>query len=1086
MKKIISIMLVILIILSTTFSVGAINFEATNVGFANTVTNQSAFSVEIYGDYCYVSSRAGGIQIFNISDIDNVENIANNSDMTSAMQTDGDNVRIYNNYLYAGFTAHLAKFSLDEPENPVLETSTTDAKKVKSMTFKDNLMFATNDSGTLYVFDITDDGLELIKSISTDSEIGKHRALYSYEDYLYVSCERGIKIYDIAVSDYNDLFSESLVSISLDTTNINEICVNENGIYFSNWGANAKIYMIDTSDISDLSSLTIDDVVAYEHYYGDNIAKPRGLVIEGDILYCTFNEGIFAVLDVSDISNPILLGEITGVGMAPDVEIVNSVAYLACRDKGIQIIPIPQYTYMIFEDVLTEFPSELKIKSLGDVSDYNMYVDGIKIKARALEGGSAIENIQYLSNGNHKIGIAVDGSDSVNEYDITVDAGEPLSIELLDESDAVINNIDMVEGAKIKVSNSTQESREAYLIAALYSENTMKDYKYFPITVSDYGYTEEELEFSDTVIDSNCKIKIFVVDSYEVPALLSDVYELTGDNYSNLVFTTNLDSTELFDMGVTSIEHNVKNVEIGLVKNTIYGDKTVVAVTAPQGTDFDDLDYIDVIETINGKGGINYCFKSNIEEYPFSVVSSTRDIFGGYLTKKDNFTYVGQTSIDNLLLSLSTSSDTENILKTNSDMFRIDMSEESMFYGLGEKYRNKILISMKANFETIDSVKSKFDLLIKEAYALKEINDAADDEAIKAILTNDDKLQTLKINKMVVEAMDDDTIKLMCEYLLNTDESNKKYSVDEFSENFNNKAAVELINNTGYLQMGNILELFSDKFDLTGDYSKLSNKENELIYVHKLLERTDYATVEEAVAKFNSAVSTAINNKKNSSSGVVSRPTGGGGGGGGSVSRVTMSGTPEVSNQTSNNITPIVNEKFLDISDVAWAKNAINYLADKSIISGYPDNTFKPNSMVTREEFAKMLCVALNIAKEEKSIKNFEDVSENDWYYEYVVNLNSAGIINGISDSMFGTGAELTREDLAVMIAKAASYKNINIATSGEVEFNDSNDISDYAKESVAVLANSGIMVGYNNYFEPKGSVTRAMAAKVIFELLNI
>ena len=86
---------------------------------------------------------------------------------------------------------------------------------------------------------------------------------------------------------------------------------------------------------------------------------------------------------------------------------------------------------------------------------------------------------------------------------------------------------------------------------------------------------------------------------------------------------------------------------------------------------------------------------------------------------------------------------------------------------------------------------------------------------------------------------------------------------------------------------------------------------------------------------------------------------------------------------------------------------------------------------------------------------------------------------------MFGTGAFITREDMAVIIYNCAKLKGITLKE-GSLTVSDKNNISDYAKISVSALLNSGIVNGTGSgEFNPKGFATRAEAAKMIYMLLE-
>lgn len=76
-------------------------------------------------------------------------------------------------------------------------------------------------------------------------------------------------------------------------------------------------------------------------------------------------------------------------------------------------------------------------------------------------------------------------------------------------------------------------------------------------------------------------------------------------------------------------------------------------------------------------------------------------------------------------------------------------------------------------------------------------------------------------------------------------------------------------------------------------------------------------------------------------------------------------------------------EPFTDIKG-HWAEQRIIRIANKGIISGYPDGTFKPDAPITRAEFAKIASVAFDL--QVKSALNYDDVKPDDWYYSYLEN----------------------------------------------------------------------------------------------------
>ena len=94
-------------------------------------------------------------------------------------------------------------------------------------------------------------------------------------------------------------------------------------------------------------------------------------------------------------------------------------------------------------------------------------------------------------------------------------------------------------------------------------------------------------------------------------------------------------------------------------------------------------------------------------------------------------------------------------------------------------------------------------------------------------------------------------------------------------------------------------------------------------------------------------------------------------------------------------------------------------LANAGIVSGKGNKKFCPQDFVKREEFVKMLVGAFNVTAE--GSVPFSDVSSNEWYYTYVVSAYNSGMIKGISADIFGTGTNITRQDMAVLIYRYLS-----------------------------------------------------------------
>ena len=235
-----------------------------------------------------------------------------------------------------------------------------------------------------------------------------------------------------------------------------------------------------------------------------------------------------------------------------------------------------------------------------------------------------------------------------------------------------------------------------------------------------------------------------------------------------------------------------------------------------------------------------------------------------------------------------------------------------------------------------------------------------------------------------------------------------------------------------------------------------------------------------------SALKTAIDNASNtggsSESGGSKGGSGSGGFGGGGIGKTTTD-TPTVENPKPVDETA---SAFDDIDGVEWAREAINYLAAKGIVSGKAEKTFAPNDNITREEFVKILISAFGITGDGAGL-DFSDVSKDDWFYPYLSKAVASGVVSGYDNGRFGTGDCITRQDICVMIQRIMQKANIASDDSETNSFGDFDDVSEYARESVSVMSKLGIIGGNENkMFLPHDFATRAETAKMVYKALTV
>lgn len=229
---------------------------------------------------------------------------------------------------------------------------------------------------------------------------------------------------------------------------------------------------------------------------------------------------------------------------------------------------------------------------------------------------------------------------------------------------------------------------------------------------------------------------------------------------------------------------------------------------------------------------------------------------------------------------------------------------------------------------------------------------------------------------------------------------------------------------------------------------------------------------------------TDLRNAINSAYTSINTPSGSNGGSSSSSGRVT-GGTGIIKSEPVKEIPKTI---YSDIPADHWASEAVVSLTEKGVLSGKGGDTFDPNAHVTREEFTKMIIAAFcEDALGNSTEMSFEDVKQDGWYYPYLAAAFNLQLISGYSDTIFGIGEKISRQDVAVILNRTATANNYNFSVPDSIiRFNDDSQIADYALDSVYTLKEAGIIKGDGGNYNPRAYATRAEAALIIYNMLSM
>lgn len=182
---------------------------------------------------------------------------------------------------------------------------------------------------------------------------------------------------------------------------------------------------------------------------------------------------------------------------------------------------------------------------------------------------------------------------------------------------------------------------------------------------------------------------------------------------------------------------------------------------------------------------------------------------------------------------------------------------------------------------------------------------------------------------------------------------------------------------------------------------------------------------------------------------------------------------------------------FADISGVNAHVNqaAIEALASRGIINGYDESHFGPDHTMTRAQFAAIVVRALGLPQ--KPTDNFTDVPSDAWCAACVGAAYTYGIVNGTTATTFNPNGTITRQEAAVMVARAAKLCGMDTSMDSTAvrdtlaQFGDYVTTGEWARESLAFCYSQGILDDSALNIQPRTAIRRCEVAQMLYNLLG-
>ena len=176
-----------------------------------------------------------------------------------------------------------------------------------------------------------------------------------------------------------------------------------------------------------------------------------------------------------------------------------------------------------------------------------------------------------------------------------------------------------------------------------------------------------------------------------------------------------------------------------------------------------------------------------------------------------------------------------------------------------------------------------------------------------------------------------------------------------------------------------------------------------------------------------------------------------------------------------------VAEPFVDVAEGDWFYDAVVYAYQNELMDGVGGNRFAPNSETTRAQLVTIL-YRLEGQPAVSGDLPFTDVEAGIWYTDAILWAAQNNIVNGVSDTEFAPGDDLTRQQLVTILYRYAEAKGYDVSASADLSgYPDADQVQDYAQPAMAWAVAENIIQGMEDgTLKPAGNASRAQIATIL------